>query len=290
MILTADPEHRFPDQLAFLRAFPAYTTAAAGDLVRLWYRGNSGNACLALRETAGAVDADGDPALVRHVFNAAAGPLPPEESLPPHPAAHRWLRRRYGGIRPVLFPAAFEGIAWTILGQQITVRFAVQLKANVARAFGREVGSGAEALWVFPGPEDVAPHGIDELRDLQLSGQKADALLGVARALASGRWEPGHLGATESEAAIAELRGFRGIGRWTAEYILLRVIGHADVFPAGDAGLQRAWARLTGRSGRAMETELRDAAQAWSGARSDFAFALWLDNLAQRGRPSDIHP
>lgn len=282
MHLRADPDHRFADQLRFLTAFPAYTTEIVDDAVVLWYRGASGVERLRMRAEGPDVVVAGDPGVARHVFNAAAAPLPGPGALPPEPEAHRHLYGRYGGIRPVLFPAAFEGIAWTILGQQVTVRFAVQLKANLARAFGGRVGEGAIPLWAFPGAEDVAGRSLDALRQLQLSGQKAEALLGVARAIAAGGWDPARLAAMDSEGAIADLRAFRGVGPWTAEYVLLRVVGHGDVFPAADVGLQRAWARRTGAAGRAPEGGLRLAAEAWRGFRSQFAFALWLDNLAER--------
>ncbi len=280
--LRADSDHRFADQLRFLATFPAYTTQVVDGTVVLWYRGPTGVEHLRLAVDGAGVTVAGDAAVARHVFNAAAAPLPGAGALPPEPAAHRLLYGRYGGIRPVLFPAAFEGIAWTILGQQVTVRLAVQLKANLARAFGRLTGEGPVPLWAFPAAEDIADQSADALRALQLSRQKAAALLEVARAMACGKWDPQRLAGMDSEAAAADLQGFRGIGRWTAEYILLRVIGHGDVFPAADAGLQRAWARRTGGTGRATDTDLRLAAQAWRGFRSEFAFYLWLDNHAER--------
>lgn len=276
-----DPDHRFPDQVAFLRSFPAYCTEPTGDGVILWYHGSDGVERLGLRAGGDGVWVEGAEAVARHVLAADAAPLPPEAALPADPPAHRWLRQRYGGIRPVRFAAPFEGISWAILGQQITVRQAVRLKTNLARAFGHPVETGTP-LAVFPAPKHVAASDVEALRALQLSRQKAEALLGVARAMASHAWTPDHLVGMEQEAAVTELRRFRGIGRWTAEYVLLRVIGHPDAFPAADAGLQRAWARLGGRQGRASEDELRRAAEAWRGTRGDFAFALWLDNAAER--------
>jgi DNA-3-methyladenine glycosylase II len=38
--------------------------------------------------------------------------------------------------------------------------------------------------------------------------------------------------------AIAYLSRIRGIGRWSAEYVLLRGLGRLDTFPGDDVGAQ----------------------------------------------------
>jgi len=143
-------------------------------------------------------------------------------------------------------------------------------------------------VWVFPGPGDVAGAAVDDLRALQLSRQKAEALLRIASAIESGRWDPEAAVREPSPAASARLQQFRGVGPWTAEYVLLRVAGHPDVLPVGDVGLQRAWARLCGMPGRVSERTLAEAAMAWHGWRSDFAFYLWLDNFAERRKAAGV--
>lgn len=282
--LVSAPDHRLQGQLRFLQAFPAYTTTGTASDLTLWYHGGRGAASLTLHAVPGGVTAYGDASIARHVLHAGAGPLLPPADLPAHPAAHRWLHGTYGGIRPVQFAAAFEGMAWTILGQQITLSFAAQLKDRLARHYGPEVAGPAGPVWVFPGPDGLARASVEDLRRLQLSRQKAEALLGLARALTSGGWTPEQAFGQPTAEAVAELCRFRGVGRWTAEYILLRVAGYPDVLPAGDVGLQRAWARLNGLPGRCDEQALQEAGLAWAGWRSDFAFSLWLDNWAARER------
>ena len=283
---TTTPDHRYPEQVAFLRGFPAYTTESAGDCVVLWYRLGDTPRRLVLRTLTGGVAVHGDVSVARRVLNVDAPALPPEDTLPNAPAAHRILYRRYAGIRPVLFADPFEGIAWTILGQQISVAAAGRLKGNLAASYGRQVDGMCGPVTTFPLPGDLARASQGELRALHLSRQKAAALLAVARRIAAGEWDPTGLAAQPTDSALVELQRFPGIGRWSAEYILLRVVGQPDVLPAGDVALQRAWARRTGATGHVGESDLRRAGEAWSGRRSDFAFALWLDNLAARARPT----
>lgn len=280
--LTAGPDHRLQEQLEFLRMFPGYAAETTGCRVTLRYRTDRAVGQLTMAPTASGVTVRGDPSVARRVFNVTAAPLLPATVLPARPAAHRMLHRRLAGIRPVRFAATFEGIAWAILGQQVTVNAASRLKNNLARHYGPQVMGASGPVWVFPGPADLAEASVDALRSLQLSRQKAEALLSVARAIASGRWHPEQTFREPTAIAVEDLRRFRGVGRWTAEYVLLRVAGHPDVLPVGDAALQRAWARLNGLPGRVDERTLQEAGAAWSGWRSDFAFCLWLDQLATR--------
>jgi 3-methyladenine DNA glycosylase/8-oxoguanine DNA glycosylase len=282
MVFRDDRDHRYTDQVAFLARFPAYTTESTDHGVALWYREGSTIRVLRLSPTDGGVVAEGDQATARRILRAHLSGLLPRDALPHEPAAHRLLYDRHAGVRPVLFADPFEGIAWTILGQQITVTLAVRLKRALSRHLGTVREGIAGPVSIFPSPEVMAGASVEGLRALSLSRQKAATLIAVARAIADGRWNPAALSDEPVESARAVLEQFRGIGRWTAEYILLRVAGHADVLPAGDVGLQRAWARLTGQPARVTETVLREAGEAWRGWRSDFAFYLWRDNLLIR--------
>lgn len=47
---------------------------------------------------------------------------------------------------------------------------------------------------------------------------------------------------------LPRLRELRGVGRWTAEYVLLRRLGRLHVFPGDDVGAQKSLARWLGRS------------------------------------------
>lgn len=275
--------HRYTDQFDFLTRFPAYTVEHAGTHATLWHRVGPTACRLELVRQEQGVWVRGDLAVAARIFNRQAPRLLEAGRLPATPPVHRFLHRRYGGIRPVLFGDPFEGMAWTILGQQITVAFAAQMKRTLARRYGRPATEDpSSGLWVFPGTSVLAAVSVDDLRALQLSRQKARTLITVARAVEDGRLDLDGLYTLASDHAREVLTRFQGIGPWTAEYVLLRVFGHPDALPASDVGIQRAWARLMGVDGRSAEAAVREAGSAWEGSRSDFAFALWLDNLTVR--------
>lgn len=235
-----------------------------------------------LRQVGDAVEIiEGDVATIHRVMRTNMGSLPGQEKVLGYPPSHRALFERFGGIRPVIFADAFEGLAWAILGQQITVALASRMKEAVARRFGTVIDVGSHPLFVFPSASMLAGATVDELRALKLSGQKAQTLLNVAREIDTGIWDIGRMTTVSTDEAFLELTRFKGIGPWTAEYSLLRTFGHPDVLPAGDVALRRAWERITAQQ-TVTEAELRLAGNQWRGMKSDFAFWLWLDNFVRR--------
>jgi DNA-3-methyladenine glycosylase II len=79
-----------------------------------------------------------------------------------------------------------------------------------------------------------------------------------------------------ADEARQALMALRGVGRWTAEYALMRGLGARDELPAADVGLQIAATRLYGLERRPTEPELRALAEPWTGWRSYYAFYLWF--------------
>lgn len=85
------------------------------------------------------------------------------------------------------------------------------------------------------------------LRELGFSRQKGRAILELAAAVVEGKVDLEALAALPDQAALARLRDLRGVGRWTAEYVLLRSLGRLHVFPGDDVGARnnlQAWLRL----------------------------------------------
>jgi DNA-3-methyladenine glycosylase II len=186
------------------------------------------------------------------------------------------LVQRYRGVRPVQVPDVFEAIVWAIIGQQINVVFAAKCKRALVEHFGGTLDVGGEQFRTFPTPEQVLAIPEEGLRAIQFSRQKIRYTLEVARQVADGRLDLASLGAAPPEEAQARLERLTGIGRWTAEYVLMRALGHRDVIPAGDGGLRRAIGFAYGLGRLASETEVRQIAEAWAPWRSYAAFYWWF--------------
>jgi AraC family transcriptional regulator, regulatory protein of adaptative response / DNA-3-methyladenine glycosylase II len=136
-------------------------------------------------------------------------------------------------------------------------------------AHGKPLAEPAGPLThLFPAPQAIASA---NLASLGMPGARATALSAVASALIA---DPDLFGTRRSlDEAIETLRGIRGIGDWTANYIALRQLREPDAFPAADIGLMRALADETGR--RPTARELTERAESWRPWRAYAAQHLW---------------
>lgn len=74
------------------------------------------------------------------------------------------------------------------------------------------------------------------LRALGFSARKAATILDLAQAAARGEFDLDRFEQLDDEAIIRSLVQRRGIGRWSADYVLLRGLGRLHVFPHTDIG------------------------------------------------------
>jgi DNA-3-methyladenine glycosylase II len=186
------------------------------------------------------------------------------------------LLARLRGARVVLMPTPFEALIWAILGQQINLAFAYSLKRALVERYGETLEHAGRTYRLFPTAARLASATPEELRALQFSRQKADYVITLANLEAAGAIDWDALGAMPTGEAIATLTSLRGVGRWTAEYVCMRGLGHRDVIPAADLGLRAAVGRAYGLGRNATEAELRILAERWAGWRSHAAFCWWL--------------
>lgn len=222
-------------------------------------------------------------ALARHIFNTDDDLTGFVAVAAADPVLGR-VAQRYIGLRPVLIADPFEALVWAILGQQINIGFAGTLKRRLVERFGGVLWAEGESFPVFPTPATLAE--LEHERDLlpiQFSRQKSRYVAELAQRVMDGRLDLADVARLEPEAAIAALTAVPGIGRWTAEYCLMRAFGQRDVMPAGDGGLKQIIGRDYGYGRLATEAEIRAHGEAWAGWRGYAAF-YWWHQLQQERR------
>ncbi len=151
---------------------------------------------------------------------------------------------RFRGAKPPRFPTPFEALANAIACQQLSLTVGIHVLNRLAEACGPAVPGRNPAVHAFPAPEDIAALAPEMLRGLGFSRQKARALLELADDVSGKRIDLDGIGSLEDQAAVDRLRELRGVGRWTAEYVLLRGLGRIHIFPGDDVGARnnlRKW-------------------------------------------------
>jgi DNA-3-methyladenine glycosylase II len=213
--------------------------------------------------------AEGAVSAVRRLLNTDANPAPFAELAGRHPLVGP-IAAKWPGIRPVGTPTVFEALVWAITGQHVALQVACMLKGRLAKL----LGSTYRGLVLFPEPAALATADPDLLGRNGFTRAKHGAIIGLAQAVVAGDFDPEALQGAGREDAVARLVSFRGIGPWTAEYVLARGLGHPDAFPAGDVGIRQAIERLLGRP-RVLQGEVEEFAEPFEGYRAWLAFVLW---------------
>ncbi len=187
----------------------------------------------------------------------------------------RQLTKKFRGFRPILTPDIFEAAAWAIIGQQINLSFAYQVKSSLVKLVNRHFEIDGESYHLFPTVSDIASLNADQLREIKFSYRKAEYLLDLARSIDEGRFDLYQLAELEYQPALEKLLAIRGIGPWTANYILMRGAGHRDAFPFGDSGLYTAIKNLYKLDTKPSHEYLEKVAKRCRPYRSLATFYLW---------------
>lgn len=171
-------------------------------------------------------------------------------------------------LRPDPKESLFDSLARAIVGQQ--------LSGTAARTIFSRL------CCLFPNPHlGLDPRRIlrtseERLRGAGLSGAKLLALRDLAARTVDGRLPTlEELESMDDEAIVDALTQVRGIGRWTAQMLLLFRLGRPDVFPVDDLGVRKGYSLAFGREGLPTPTELLAAGERWAPYRSVASWYLW---------------
>jgi DNA-3-methyladenine glycosylase II len=160
------------------------------------------------------------------------------------------------GLRPPRAESIFEALVVAIIGQQISANVARVIREGLIEAYGVPVDAEGHTLYAFPTPESLNNATPDELRGHKLSARKVEYVQDTARRTLEGELEIERFVDMDNEQVIAELTKVRGIGRWSAEWMLMRALGRVDVLPAGDLALRRVVSDLYFDGATITEAEL----------------------------------
>lgn len=196
----------------------------------------------------------------------------------------RSLVDRFRGLKPPRFPSLFETLVNGVACQQISLTMGIELLNRLARTYGPRVE--AKDACGFPRPETLAQLEPEALRRLGCSRQKSRAIIELARAVLSRELDCESLAALSDEPAATHLRGLHGVGRWTAEYVLLRGLGRLHVFPGDDVGARNTLQRWLGRTKPLDYAHVPRALGKWKPYGGLIYFHLLLTGLAEAGHLS----
>ena len=195
------------------------------------------------------------------------------------PAAHKHLSRRDPVMRKLirehgkcdLVPekrrSPFQSLVQAVAHQQLNGTAANNILARFKKMFpGRN----------FPRPKDLAKVTDKQIRACGFSFAKIKSLRDItAKALDGTIPSSRQIVKLSDDEIIARLTEVRGVGRWTAEMLLIFQLGRPDVLPVGDFGVRSGFRGAYKRRGMPDPKALLAFGEKWKPHRTTAAWFLW---------------
>ncbi|MED3549715.1 DNA-3-methyladenine glycosylase [Cytobacillus praedii] len=183
--------------------------------------------------------------------------------------------KKFYGLRVVGIPDLFEALCWGVLGQQINLAFAYSLKKQFVEKFGDSIEWNGKTYWVFPSYERIAQLTPADLADIKMTVKKSEYIIGIAGLMASGELSREKLMKMNFKDAEKTLINIRGIGPWTANYVLMRCLRFQTAFPIDDVGLINSIKLLRNMDRKPTKDEIIEISFPWKNWESYATFYLW---------------
>lgn len=155
----------------------------------------------------------------------------------------------------------------SIVSQQLSVKAAATIFSRFCALFPDH----------YPHPDLLCAIETDRLRSAGLSNQKASYLQNVATFSLQYDLENHNWDSMSDQDIIDFLTRIKGVGKWTAEMILMFTIGRSDILPVDDLGIQQAMIRLFNLSekDKALKQKMIELAEPWRPYRTIASRYLW---------------
>lgn len=165
-------------------------------------------------------------------------------------------------LRPT--STTFDALLQAITHQQLSTKAAATIFARV-RALAPDLQ-----------PELFSKIEDSTLRRAGLSRAKTLAVRDLAERTCAGEVPSmAALRDMDDESIVKDLSKIRGIGRWSAEMLLIFRLGRLDVLPIHDMGIQRGFTASFRKSSKPIAIAIKNRGERWRPYRSIASWYLW---------------
>jgi len=171
------------------------------------------------------------------------------------------LIEQYDDLELISRGDLFYTLIRSIIGQQISVKAASTVWSRLSEKVGEII------------PENILSQSTDELRNCGLSGKKVEYIRGISESwndYSNYEWEK-----MDDEEIVKKLIQLRGVGRWTAEMILIFTLLRPDIFPIGDIGMIRGIEKTYNSGEKMSMDEIYGISEKWKPWRTVACCYMW---------------
>ncbi|WP_155592336.1 DNA-3-methyladenine glycosylase family protein [Lysinibacillus cavernae] len=182
---------------------------------------------------------------------------------------------KFKGLRVIGIPDLFEALCWGVLGQQINLRFAYALKRQFVEKFGDHIEYEGKIYWRFPSYKLIAQLTPDDFSDIKMTIKKSEYIIGIAKLMDNHELSKNQLLPMSLKDAEKRLTQIKGIGPWTANYVLMRCLRFSSAFPVDDVGLINSIKLVRHMESKPTKNEILTLSTPWENWQAYATFYLW---------------
>lgn len=156
---------------------------------------------------------------------------------------------------------------YSIMSQQLSTKVAAVIRKRFMELYKGK-----------PEPMNILATTVEDLRKIGLSNAKTNYIQNIARFSLEQGMDFRKLNKMNNEEVVEYLTQIKGVGRWTAEMLLMFALGREDVFAVDDLGIQNAMRKLyklKEMEKKELRQTLQRIAEKWSPYRTYACMYLW---------------
>lgn len=180
-------------------------------------------------------------------------------------AVMRDIVRRVGPYEMQVRGQPYQSLLRAILYQQLAGAAAAAIERRFLALFGGRI----------PKPHELATLSDDQFRGAGVSRQKAGYMRSIGEHFDSGELSDRKLMRAPDDEVIEAVTQIKGVGRWTADMLLMFCLGRPDVLPVGDLGIQNSMKAAYSLGSAPKPDEMLVIAEPWRPYRSAGSWYLW---------------
>ncbi len=163
------------------------------------------------------------------------------------------------GYHQVKFLTPFENACWAVLTQRNPMKIAQKTKQILIEKYGNHLEVNENVYWAFPEPIQIAVVNESELLKVIRNDRRTEYLIAAARAFSE--VNEGFLKTAPDEEVEAWLRNIKGIGEWSATFIMVRGLGRMEYIPLTETRLVEAASKVYGYGEELSREDLKRLAE-----------------------------
>src|SRR6266480_1380721 len=163
------------------------------------------------------------------------------------------------GYHQVKFLTPFENACWAVLTQRNPMKIAQKTKQALIEKYGNHLEVHENVYWAFPEPIQIAVADYGEILKIIRNDRRTEYLIATARAFSEVDEE--FLKTAPDEEIEAWLRNIKGIGEWSATFIMVRGLGRMEYIPLTETRLLEAASKVYGHAEELSREDLKRLAE-----------------------------